>query len=403
MTCRNCGYKNEPDARFCAQCGSPLGAPEGDEDSFEELEPEKKPSRAPLVLLVLCLCLVAAAGGLLWGWRQQSGLWPWEKAPAAASSDAASHKPMLPQGTELTYDAPAVAALIRASGFQDFVVSEVEIGGLQQDSRVENGAAILRFTVTKPMAVLQMQMRAPGVWRDSLFDENSAAASSQAEVKPTVSSWSVTEWRIQGCWNGPAGDALVIQKCQNGSLGGMFVPAGQSSGRTFTGTISNKGEISLVGSKLRVSGSCSPAGTAQLTVTLDGRSASSQQYVMLSTAIPKVSASSAAPSSAPPAAASAFPAQKNGFVFADSSSRLLTQADFAPILARGDRASVLAYARNEVYARHGFDFQVEPYHSYYYGQAWYQKLPKTKDVNAIHLSDVEKQNLILIKKYEDAA
>lgn len=32
MNCPNCGAANEPDARFCAECGAPLKGPAGEED-----------------------------------------------------------------------------------------------------------------------------------------------------------------------------------------------------------------------------------------------------------------------------------------------------------------------------------------------------------------------------------
>lgn len=32
MNCTNCGAANEPDARFCAECGAPLKSPAGEED-----------------------------------------------------------------------------------------------------------------------------------------------------------------------------------------------------------------------------------------------------------------------------------------------------------------------------------------------------------------------------------
>ena len=39
MNCPNCGAANEPDARFCAECGAPLKGPAGEEDII--IKPEQ--------------------------------------------------------------------------------------------------------------------------------------------------------------------------------------------------------------------------------------------------------------------------------------------------------------------------------------------------------------------------
>ncbi|WP_169297767.1 YARHG domain-containing protein [Clostridium muellerianum] len=60
----------------------------------------------------------------------------------------------------------------------------------------------------------------------------------------------------------------------------------------------------------------------------------------------------------------------------------------------------LAIARNEIYARHGFVFQTEPFKTYFNNKAWYKPNSSFKGSDE-ELSSVEKANVDLILKYEN--
>lgn len=60
----------------------------------------------------------------------------------------------------------------------------------------------------------------------------------------------------------------------------------------------------------------------------------------------------------------------------------------------------LAIARNEIYARHGFVFQTEPFKTYFNNKTWYKPNSDFKGSDE-ELSSVEKANVDLILKYEN--
>lgn len=86
----------------------------------------------------------------------------------------------------------------------------------------------------------------------------------------------------------------------------------------------------------------------------------------------------------------------NGFVFADSSERRLTDADLA-----GLSKKMLGFARNEIFARHGNLFRKDEYKNHYAQYPWYQNMPnKRYDIMPEDLSDIERVNVELIQSYE---
>lgn len=78
--------------------------------------------------------------------------------------------------------------------------------------------------------------------------------------------------------------------------------------------------------------------------------------------------------------------------FPQASDRYLTSADLY-----GRSQWDLKIMRNEIFARHGYIFQTDEMRDYFSNKSWYS--PKYYDVNNM-LSDVEKENIALIKKFE---
>ena len=81
------------------------------------------------------------------------------------------------------------------------------------------------------------------------------------------------------------------------------------------------------------------------------------------------------------------------FILPDSDKRLLTEEDLA-----GLWRNTLTYARNEIYARHGYIFQSEELNDYFNSMLWYEPDPSDDGSN---LSEIEKQNAEFILAYQE--
>lgn len=91
-----------------------------------------------------------------------------------------------------------------------------------------------------------------------------------------------------------------------------------------------------------------------------------------------------------------------GYVIADSASRLLTDSDVS-----GLSAQQLNYAKNEIYARHGRKFDSPELRKYFESKSWYEGKYDAADFDANYsasvLSDVEKKNAEFLKNAENKA
>ena len=84
------------------------------------------------------------------------------------------------------------------------------------------------------------------------------------------------------------------------------------------------------------------------------------------------------------------------FVIPYSSEVELTAADLS-----GLSKSKLRIARNEIYARHHRKFDSADLQTYFNSKSWYSGTIESSDfVDSTYLSDIEKKNIDLIKKYE---
>lgn len=85
------------------------------------------------------------------------------------------------------------------------------------------------------------------------------------------------------------------------------------------------------------------------------------------------------------------------YIFSDSDSRLLTDADIA-----GMSAKELNYARNEIYARHGRIFDAAELADHFNSRSWYEGTLSAEDFDESILSDTEKQNIAFLEDAENA-
>lgn len=86
---------------------------------------------------------------------------------------------------------------------------------------------------------------------------------------------------------------------------------------------------------------------------------------------------------------------ETGYIFSDSSDRLLTDADI-----QGLSAWELKVARNEIYARHGRKFNSEELQNYFDSRDWYQGTVAPGDFTDAMLSEIELANVRFLKAAE---
>ncbi len=86
------------------------------------------------------------------------------------------------------------------------------------------------------------------------------------------------------------------------------------------------------------------------------------------------------------------------YIFPYSGFKLLTEADLA-----GKSKETLAIGRNEIYARHGRQFQMKEFSDYFSKCSWYSIDPGYNyEDDASNLNSIERANVNFIKKYEDS-
>lgn len=84
-------------------------------------------------------------------------------------------------------------------------------------------------------------------------------------------------------------------------------------------------------------------------------------------------------------------ATDSSYIFPNSSTKKLTVKEVKSI-----SKSLRPYARNEIYARHGYEFKTKKYADYFAKKTWYKK----GGFSSGQLNDIEWYNMDLIKKYE---
>ncbi len=86
----------------------------------------------------------------------------------------------------------------------------------------------------------------------------------------------------------------------------------------------------------------------------------------------------------------------NGYIIADSSTRLITESELEGMSIRS-----LRRARNEIYARHGRTFNDDSLQSYFNSCSWYKPSSDYNYANEnSNLNEIEKQNIITIRNFE---
>lgn len=88
--------------------------------------------------------------------------------------------------------------------------------------------------------------------------------------------------------------------------------------------------------------------------------------------------------------------EETDYVIPYSSDRYLTNDDLV-----GLSSEELMYARNEIYARHGYIFNDAEIRAYFEKKPWYTGTVKSEDFSSSVFNDYEYKNITFLKKHQD--
>lgn len=88
--------------------------------------------------------------------------------------------------------------------------------------------------------------------------------------------------------------------------------------------------------------------------------------------------------------------EETDYVIPYSSDRYLTNDDLV-----GLSSEELMYARNEIYARHGYIFNDAEIRAYFEKKPWYTGTVKSEDFSSSVFNDYEYKNVTFLKKHQD--
>ncbi len=177
---------------------------------------------------------------------------------------------------------------------------------------------------------------------------------------------------------------------------GTAANSGTATKRTSggaSGTTASAGAAGTGGTAAKSGGGTASGGTAANNGTAAARSNAAANS---GTATGGGAAAQPGTGSVPAAQPSGDVVTVDGYVFPNSSTVKLTEADLA-----GKSAWELRVARNEIYARHGRKFKDAALQNYFNGCPWYRVSSLYNYENdAANLNSIEQENANFIKKYE---
>jgi len=193
--------------------------------------------------------------------------------------------------------------------------------------------------------------------------------------------------KLLGSFVGAFGDnkiTLLITKASGDTVEGRSVVGGND--RPFTGTLKNNSDTYTIVAK--EPGDDKYDGVFNLTVN------AKQPDIITGTWEPNTPGAHLGPKT--------FSLERKAFTYLQdvgnypqASKRLLKEEDVENLLK-----SDLEVMRNEIFARHGYCFKKKDLREMFEDKDWY--VPNTVDVKK-DLTEIEKKNIVLIKKYEKYA
>lgn len=212
-------------------------------------------------------------------------------------------------------------------------------------------------------------------------------SSGNKKIANTIDEIVLSPSKLVGSFVGAFGDnkiTLLITRASGDTVEGRSIVGGND--RPFTGAFKNSGDVFSIVAK--EPGDDKYDGVFNLTVN------AKQPDVVTGTWEPNSPNANLG--------AKTFSLQRKAFVYSkdvgdytQASVRLLKEEDVEN-LTGGD----LELMRNEIFARHGYCFRKKELREMFEDKDWY--VPNTVDVKK-DLSEIEKKNIVLIKKYEKYA
>jgi hypothetical protein len=212
---------------------------------------------------------------------------------------------------------------------------------------------------------------------------NSTAASTSASAAPDAAE--IEAQKILGSYVGPFGDnkiTLLITKVSGNSVSGRSIVGGND--RPFDGTYSVENAVYSIEAK--EPGDHKDDGTFKFSVASNDPSKVTGTWKANDTKRPEKS----------------YTLERRKFEYRadvggwpEASTRLLKTSEVEN-LGKGE----LAMMRNEIFARHGYCFSRKEMRQRFENEEWY--VPNTVDIKG-YLTDIEKKNIALIKRYEKYA
>ena len=216
-------------------------------------------------------------------------------------------------------------------------------------------------------------------------DNSSTASSSPAQPSPAASTGAENLDGVVGSYVGPFGDnkiTLLITKAGGGMVSGRSIVGGND--RPFDGTITVADGNYIV--EAREPGDHKDDGVFKFTISQAKLDEAKGTWKANDPKRPEKS----------------YTLERRKFQYRadvgnwpEASQRLL-KAEDVENLPKAD----LQFMRNEIFARHGYCFAKKELRQQFEREAWY--VPNTVDIKG-YLTDIEKKNIALIKRYEKYA
>lgn len=210
---------------------------------------------------------------------------------------------------------------------------------------------------------------------------NTTAAAADTPAAASVA----TSPEILGSFVGPFGDnkiTLLITKVDGNAISGRSIVGGND--RPFDGTVTNEnGVYSVVANE---PGDHKDDGVFKFTIASADLNKVTGTWKANDTKRPEKSYT---------LERKKFEYRTDVGYFPQASKRLLKESDVENLMK-----DELAFMRNEIFARHGYCFSRKEMRQRFESEDWY--VPATTDIKGL-LTDVEKKNIAMIKRYEKYA
>ncbi len=340
MYCWNCGSENEDGARFCWSCGTNLQEEPEEElpDELEDYEEPERKGKKPVVLIVaICVILCLAAGGGFTYWYLTR-----DADSVTKDADDAQGSTQETEDGQQSRKETEETAEAGTSG-ADAVVDQIA-DKWNESSNFIMGPDCVKYSDDT---------------RTDYYDQSGKPVRFTQELGDEVVTYLFddNEEIIYASVRDASG-AYVYYYYQNGSLicyiqnmERHYAPFEESVARASEQYIQNGKQ--LLGEPL--SQTQKPDGS--------GEEKSAQD--------------------------------NGGYILPGSSTRLLTESEVSSL-----SKDELRLARNEIFARHGRRFDDPELQAYFDSKSWYNGTIDPDDFSESMLSETEKKNIDLIKKYE---